>query len=120
MNVNHCCQMAQLVAEEMGSGQGWNSPSVVYFDQRTLCREPVCWSKYTTSISYTVVSCFLKQLSLYGGVFFLGGGEECHSFFKVTIKHLLIVAFFPSMQYLFNILLVMRLDLQKKHHAFLL
>ena len=27
MNVNHCSQMAQLVAEEMGFGQGWNSPS---------------------------------------------------------------------------------------------
>ena len=27
MNVSYCCQMAQVVAEEMGFGQGWNSPS---------------------------------------------------------------------------------------------
>ena len=27
MNVNHCCQMAHLVAEKMGFGQGRNSPS---------------------------------------------------------------------------------------------
>ena len=32
MNVRHCCQMAQLVAEEMRLGQGWNSPSYTIFN----------------------------------------------------------------------------------------
>ena len=32
MNVRHCCQMAQLVAEEMEFGQGWNSPFHTVFN----------------------------------------------------------------------------------------
>ena len=40
MNVKHCCQMAQLVAEEMGFGQGWNSPSHTFLkiDQKKACQ----------------------------------------------------------------------------------
>ena len=45
MNVRHCCQMAllaQLVAEEMGFGQGWNSPSHTWTILIIYCKPPGC------------------------------------------------------------------------------
>ena len=49
MNVNHCCQMAKLVAEEMGFGQGWNSPS---------------YTRY-----FKIMLGFVKQFSIGTGLF---------------------------------------------------
>ena len=41
MNVRHCYQMAQLAAEEMGFGQGWNSPSYTEMFKKASVSQPL-------------------------------------------------------------------------------
>ena len=40
MNVRHCYQMAQLAAEEMGFGQGRNSPSYTEMFKKASVSQP--------------------------------------------------------------------------------